>query len=211
MRIEGVIDFKHDLVRLDTAAAKTPGIRRPRRGHPGVRQERDLLARPGPGEGGQETLAQARPNYAPIRLVHNPAIPDGMSTRAGSLGQQWREPKHPSIHRDVIDLDATLGEQLFDVAVGQPKAQIPADGQHDHVGREAKAGEGSLPDGTKARAASSLMPTVWLRDAVAADATVPRPILRAPRAPLHRGARAACAAGSFGCGRPWLLAPAKRK
>jgi hypothetical protein len=57
-----------------------------------------------------------------IRLVHRPAISHSVSTRAGSLGQQRHEPKHPSIHRDVVDLDATLGGELFDVAVRQPEA-----------------------------------------------------------------------------------------
>ena len=42
------------------------------------------------------------------------------------------------LQRDVVDLDAALGEPLFDVAVRQPEGQIPADGQDDHVGREAK-------------------------------------------------------------------------
>jgi hypothetical protein len=120
-----------------------------------------------------------------------------VTTRSGSLGQQRREPKQPSIHRDVVDLDATLGEQFLDVAVRQPEAQIPTDRQHNHLGRKAKAGEGSLRDGTKGRAASSRA-TVWLRDAVATDATVPdhdpgsgqlrRQPYRPPRGPLTEGA-----------------------
>jgi hypothetical protein len=42
----------------------------------------------------------------------------------------------------VVDLDPALGEQLFDVAVGQAEAQVPADRQHDYIRREAEAGEG---------------------------------------------------------------------
>jgi hypothetical protein len=45
------------------------------------------------------------------------------------------------VDRDVVDLDAALGEELFDVAVGQAEAQVPADRQHDDIGREAEAGE----------------------------------------------------------------------
>jgi hypothetical protein len=30
------------------------------------------------------------------------------------------------MERDVVDLDATLGEQLFEVPVGQPVPQVPA-------------------------------------------------------------------------------------
>jgi hypothetical protein len=90
-----------------------------------------------------------------LRLVHRPSISHGVSTWAGGLGQQRREPKHPSIHGDVVDLDAPLGQQFLEVAARQPKSQLPADRQDDHLGREAKAGEGRLRDGTKARAASS--------------------------------------------------------
>jgi hypothetical protein len=42
---------------------------------------------------------------------------------------------------DVVDLDAPLGQQLLDVPVGQPEAQVPADRQHDHLRREPKPGE----------------------------------------------------------------------
>jgi hypothetical protein len=34
---------------------------------------------------------------------------------------------HPAVDRDVIHLDTPLGEQLLDVAVGQPETQVPAD------------------------------------------------------------------------------------
>jgi hypothetical protein len=36
----------------------------------------------------------------------------------GGLGQQWREPQDPPVDADVIDLDAALGEQFLDVAIG---------------------------------------------------------------------------------------------
>jgi hypothetical protein len=42
----------------------------------------------------------------------------------------------------VVDLDATLGEQLLDVAVRQGEAKVPAYRQHDHLGRMAGASEG---------------------------------------------------------------------
>jgi hypothetical protein len=40
----------------------------------------------------------------------------------------------------VVDLD-TLGEELFDVAVGQAEALVPADRNDDDVGGEAEAGQ----------------------------------------------------------------------
>jgi hypothetical protein len=43
----------------------------------------------------------------------------------------------------VVDLDASLGEQLLDVAVGQTEAQVPAHRQHNDVRWEAEAGEGA--------------------------------------------------------------------
>jgi hypothetical protein len=58
----------------------------------------------------------------------------------------------------VVDLDAAFGEQLFDVAVGEAKAQVPADRQLDHIRREAETGEGRPWDGIGADAASSHMP-----------------------------------------------------
>jgi len=57
-----------------------------------------------------------------VGLVHHPAIPDQVSARAGSVGQQRREPLHPPVDADMVSLDAPLGEQLFDIAVGQAKA-----------------------------------------------------------------------------------------
>jgi hypothetical protein len=50
---------------------------------------------------------------------------------------------HP-IDRHVVDLDAALGEEFFDIAIGETKAQVPADGQHNHLGWEAEAGEGGV-------------------------------------------------------------------
>jgi hypothetical protein len=41
----------------------------------------------------------------------------------------------------LIDLDATLDQQFFDIAVRQAIAQVPPDGEHDHVRREPEASE----------------------------------------------------------------------
>lgn len=35
---------------------------------------------------------------------------------------KWREPLDPAVDADMVDLDAPLGEELFDVAVGQSEA-----------------------------------------------------------------------------------------
>jgi hypothetical protein len=57
-----------------------------------------------------------------VGLIHKPAISHGVSAGAGGVGQQRREPHHPALDGDVVDLDPALREELFNVAVGQPKA-----------------------------------------------------------------------------------------
>ena len=76
-----------------------------------------------------------------------PAGPSGLS-------QQRREAQHPPVDGDVVDLDPALGEQLFDVAVGQAEAQVPPDRQHDHIRREAEPGEGGARGDRRAGAVS---------------------------------------------------------
>jgi hypothetical protein len=61
-----------------------------------------------------------------IGFVDGPPVARCVPREAGGVGKQRGEPLHPSVHRDVVDLDAAFGEQLLDVAVGQPVAQLPA-------------------------------------------------------------------------------------
>jgi hypothetical protein len=69
-----------------------------------------------------------------IGFVYLPAVPDRVPAGPGRLAQQRCEPHDPAVDGDVVDLDAALGEQFFDVAVGEAKAEVPADRQHDHIG-----------------------------------------------------------------------------
>jgi hypothetical protein len=48
---------------------------------------------------------------------------------------------HPPMDRDVVNLDAALGKELFDVAVGQAVAEVSAHRQQDHVRREPESNE----------------------------------------------------------------------
>ena len=73
----------------------------------------------------------------------------------------------------MVDLDTAFGEQLFDVAVGEAKAQVPADRQHDHIRREAETGEGRPCNGIGADPASSHDTSLAARGPVSADATAP--------------------------------------
>jgi hypothetical protein len=47
--------------------------------------------------------------------------------------------RHQEANRLVTDLDATLGEQLFDVTVAQVKPEVQPDSVADDLGREAMA------------------------------------------------------------------------
>src|SRR6266511_3038083 len=54
-----------------------------------------------------------------IGLVDLPAVTDGVPARPGGVGQQRREPLHPAVDRDVVDLDPALGEELLEIAEQQ--------------------------------------------------------------------------------------------
>ena len=76
-----------------------------------------------------------------------PAVTDGVAAGPSGIGHQRREPLHPPVDGDVVDLDAALGEQLLHVAVGQAEAQIPTDRKDDDRGREAEAGKAGRTTG----------------------------------------------------------------
>jgi hypothetical protein len=95
------------------------------------------------------------PSHVHIGLVDLPAVTDRVPTRPSGLGQQRREPQHPPVDRDVIDLDPAFGEEFFDVAVGQGEAQVPADREDDDIRWETEAGKGGPRSGSRARAAGS--------------------------------------------------------
>jgi hypothetical protein len=67
-----------------------------------------------------------------IRLVHVPAIPHDVLAGPGSLRELRGEALDPPVHRDVVDLDAAFGEELFDISVGKAEPQVPPDRQGDH-------------------------------------------------------------------------------
>jgi hypothetical protein len=74
-----------------------------------------------------------------IGLVDMPAVSDGVSTGPGGVDEERRQPLHPPVHGDVIDLDPTLGQEIFDIAVGEPEPQVPAHRENDHLRREPEA------------------------------------------------------------------------
>src|SRR6478735_8968969 len=59
-----------------------------------------------------------------------------MAGRSGRVDELGREGPHPPVDRHVVDLDAALGQQFLDIAVGQAVAQIPAHRDADHLPRK---------------------------------------------------------------------------
>jgi hypothetical protein len=49
-----------------------------------------------------------------------------MPAGPGGVDEQRDESLDPAVDRHVIDVDATLGEELCHVAIGQPVARVPA-------------------------------------------------------------------------------------
>ena len=74
-----------------------------------------------------------------VGLIDEPAVPDHMATRSRGFDHKRREMLHPPKDRDVVDLHAALREEFFDVAVGQPVAQVPPHRQQNHFGRKPEA------------------------------------------------------------------------
>ena len=76
-----------------------------------------------------------------VGLIREPAISGRMSTRSCCVDQQGCAVLHPPEDADVINGDASFGQQFFHVSVGEPVAEVPANRNHDHIRRKAKPGE----------------------------------------------------------------------
>ena len=77
-----------------------------------------------------------------IGFVHEPPIPHCVPTRPSCFNQQGREALHPPKHRDMVDIDPALCQQLLHVPIRQAVSQVPAHRHHDHLRREPEPGEG---------------------------------------------------------------------
>jgi hypothetical protein len=90
---------------------------------------------------GPEQIAPG-PSHLHVGLVDVPPITHHVPASAGGLGELRSEPMHPSVDAHMVDLDASLREELLHVPVGQAEPQVPTDGQGDDLGREAVSREG---------------------------------------------------------------------
>ena len=52
-----------------------------------------------------------------VGLIHVPTTTNGVPAQPGGVNEQWREPLHPPVHGDVIDLDPGFRQELFHVLV----------------------------------------------------------------------------------------------
>jgi hypothetical protein len=54
-------------------------------------------------------------------LIDVPTVPERVATGPGCVGEERGKSLHPPLHGHVVDLDSPLGQELFDVAVGEPE------------------------------------------------------------------------------------------
>jgi hypothetical protein len=92
----------------------------------------------GPGSGGSASPPTKPSWYIASRRIASAAERSRRSqprtVAAGdAVGEQRGEPLHPLVHGHVIDIDATLGQQLLDIAIREAVAQVPADRHRDHL------------------------------------------------------------------------------
>lgn len=71
-----------------------------------------------------------------VRLVDEPAVPDRVAARPRCIRQERREALNPPKHRHVIDLDAALDEEFFEVAIREAVAQVLTHREDDDLRRE---------------------------------------------------------------------------
>src|SRR5208282_5035122 len=68
-----------------------------------------------------------------VGLVHPPTVAGRFAPRVQTSFHFRGVTMYPSPHRDVIGVQAPLGEQLLHITVGKREAQVPADRKQDHL------------------------------------------------------------------------------
>jgi len=101
-----------------------------------------------------------------------------MPAGASRVDQLRREALHPPEQRHMVRLDTALGEELFQVPVGQSVAQVPADRQQDHVRRKPEPGERQRCLNGRPRAAVALHPVTLTVSRRSIKATLPSHVTR---------------------------------
>ena len=82
-----------------------------------------------------------------VGLVDEPTVTYQVAARPRRIREERSEALHPSVDGDVIDLDPTLTDQLFNIPIGQPVPQIPTEREDDDRVREPEPGDAELGSG----------------------------------------------------------------
>src|SRR5690349_23613805 len=78
------------------------------------------------------------------RLIDSPRIIAGFQVRPATFFQFWSISLDPAIHGRVIDAESTLSHHLFEVAIAERRAEVPAHTQKNDCGLEMTPFEGML-------------------------------------------------------------------
>ena len=94
-------------------------------------------------------------------FIDVPAITNTATTRPRHVDHERGEALHPPVNRDVNDLDAAFGQEFFNIAVRQARAEVPASRQHHHVGREPEPCK--RPESTTVAPTTTIAVTIFRR------------------------------------------------
>jgi hypothetical protein len=108
-----------------------------------------------------------------VGLVYEPARSDGVAAWSRRFDRHRGEALHPPKQGDVINVDAALCQELLQIAVRQPEAQIPAHRQHDHLRRETEPCERRKPRHGRCGTTTALHPRTLAEPKPSVNATVP--------------------------------------
>jgi hypothetical protein len=81
------------------------------------------------------------PGNLDVGLVDEPATTHAVAAWSGRVDEQWRESLDPSKQGHMVDLDASLSEELLEIPVGKSVAKVPARCDQNDLRREPEPGE----------------------------------------------------------------------
>jgi hypothetical protein len=95
-----------------------------------------------------------------VGLVDGRAVTHRVPRRASGVDELADDRLHPSVHRHAINVDAALGQQLLDVAVGQALAQGSAAAEsHGVIAFSYAANDASRPTSPQTNACARSWPS----------------------------------------------------
>src|SRR5260221_9727608 len=84
---------------------------------------------------GIDGSVQVHPDFLhlDVRLIHSPGVIGGFEMRSTALVEFRGIPLDPAVDGRMIDAESALSHHLFQVAVAQCIAQVPADAQENYL------------------------------------------------------------------------------